>query len=164
MAGRFRFRLQVVLDLEKRRQDEHSRLLGFAEDVLAKEEARLAAMAGERDALHEDLRSMSADARMDVTLLLDAQRFQSNLDARERAAEKAVGQARQRVEQARADLVEVARKVQVLEKLREQALKDWIAQENRREALMLDELATIRHGQVPGLQVGPGLPISRSEG
>ncbi len=164
MAGRFRFRLQVVLDLEKRRQDEHSRLLGFAEDVLAKEEARLSAMAGERESLHDDLRAMSSDGRMEVSLLLDAQRFQANLDSRERACRKSVEQAQQRVEQARAALVEVARKVQVLEKLREQAVKDWIARENRLEAIMLDELATIRHGQVPGLQVGTGLPIPQSEG
>jgi flagellar export protein FliJ len=164
MAGGFRFRLQVVLDLEKRRQDEQSKQMRLAEDMLASEEKRLAEIAHERQSLHDTMRDMAAGGRMDLDRLLDAQRFQGTLDTRERARTKALEQARERVEMAREALVAVARKVQVLEKLREQSLKEWVALENRREALMLDELATIRHGQVPGLQVGDGMPIPHPEG
>lgn len=140
----FRFRAQVAIDLRRREYDEARRVLArtlvdrqAAAEVLAETSARLAAG--------------RADCGREMAATTDTGRWAWHRSwlvrlERERAASAAEVEAREReVARATAASLEARRRLQALERVRDNARQAWeraAAAEERKE---IDMLATLRH-------------------
>lgn len=154
MAKAFAFRLQTVLDLACRIQDEKAQALAR---VQAKHQSLLDRM--ERLGLEQAARRLELlDAQQSGAL--DLQSIQWGLDyigllALDMAnQQEALASAEQEVESARAELLAAASKVQVLEKLKAKAKAEYQAKLDHAEAGFIDELSTMRFVRQGGLNFG----------
>ena len=129
---KFVFRLEAPLRLARHHEDSSRRALGNA---VARLDACLRDLAALREAMVEETEAQSAPRQGEIwvqgqNLFLEWVRGQQGRIARSReecaAAEKSVSEAR-------ADLVEKRRSVQVLERLRDRRLAQWKLEESRRE-------------------------------
>ncbi len=154
MPKGFKFRLQTVLDLAERVQDQKAQLMGAAE---ARRQSVI-------DVLENLLRN-EATLRSDLLKaqqsgVLDLQAIQMSLQFLDNLAERVVGQRAalakvdEEVEAARAELMEAAQKVQVLQKLKDKARADYNREVDRQEAKFIDEIATVRFVRQGSLNFG----------
>jgi flagellar FliJ protein len=140
---RFRFRLQTLRRLRELTRDELRVRLAEAfqaEQILAEQRAAIAAEAA---ALVEARRTM-LDGAMDVTRLLESQRYQLALEAQSRVLAEQAMRLTEEVEVRRQAVVEADREVRVLDKLRERRLAQHRHAEQAAEAKRLDEIAATR--------------------
>lgn len=141
MAG-FKFRLETVLNLARRVQDQKAQVMAEAQAAFQAEEAKLHAIVRQQEASRQGI--------LDAQLAADLQSIQWGLDFLARLVSDeanqrlAISGAANRVEAARAELMAAAQKVQVLEKLKEKAKADHQKRLDHAEAVFIDELATIR--------------------
>jgi flagellar protein FliJ len=141
---RFRFRLQTLRRLRELTRDELRVRLAeafHAEQILAEQRA---AVAAEAVALVETRRRTMLDGSMDVTRLLESQRYQLTLEAQARVLGEQAARLAEEVELRRNAVVEADREVRVLEKLRERRLVQHHVAEQAAEGKRLDEIAATR--------------------
>jgi flagellar FliJ protein len=142
--ARFRFRLQTLERLREATRDElRSRLAEafHAEQVIADQRAVLLQETVE---LAASRRRLMAEELVDVTRLLESQRYQLLLEAQSRALAKQAAQLAEETEARRRAVVEADRQVRVLAKLRERRKRQHDAAEQAAEAKRLDEIAAMR--------------------
>jgi flagellar FliJ protein len=146
---RFRFRLQTLQRLRETTRDELRARLAEAyeaERILADQRA---AVAAETAALADVQRRLMADGALDVTRLLDGQRYQRLLEAQSRTLAEQAARLAEEVETRRQAVVEADRQVRILEKLRERRLRQHQDAEQAAEARRLDEIAVTRWEAAP---------------
>jgi flagellar FliJ protein len=142
--ARFRFRLETVRRLRERHRDELRVRLAEAyqaEHILAEQRA---ALATEATALAETRRRLMADGAVDVTRLIDTQRYQLLLEAQARAQAEQAARLAEEVDVRRQAVVEADRQVRVLDKLHDRRRDQHRRAEQAAEAKRLDEVATTR--------------------
>jgi flagellar FliJ protein len=142
--ARFRFRLATLKRLREAHRDElHARLAEAyeADRILAEQRAAVAADAA---ALALDRRRLSETGSVDVTRLLEAQRYQLSLEAQSRAMAEQAQRLAVEVESRRQAVVEADRDVRVLDRLRERRLAQHRHAEQAAEAKRFDEVAAAR--------------------
>lgn len=143
MAARFAFRLEPLLRLRRRTEEDAKVVLGRA---VAQEEHQRALLAD----LEAGLNSSTEDQRRgrDGEVWVQGQMLSMDWNHRrhgEIAQQKErIKQAMAQVAEARALLVEARRGVQILEKLRERRLEQWKLGEKRREQATLSDIAALR--------------------
>lgn len=133
---KFVFRLQKVLEHRERQEEEAKRALleGRAERIAA--ESDLVAMGARRQEL------MANDGGLDYRLALDA--LHARIDDEE-LQQKTIIDVLTQDEARLLEQWQVQRQeAEALRKLREKALAEWAAEENRKEQAGLDEWATQR--------------------
>ena len=141
---RFRFSLQTVLDVRKRREE--GAQLELAQAVVARQQAARAVQE-EEQRLERALAGWDALARagqLDPALWLGQARYAARVRRERDAARQRYAAAEQEEDAARERLVAAARDRQVLETLRERELARHRAALARAEAARLDEVGTIR--------------------
>lgn len=141
---RFRFRLQTLQRLRETTRDELRGRLAEAfeaERILGEQRA---AVAAEAAALAESQRRLMAGGAMDVTRLLESQRYQRLLEAQSRTLAEQAARLAAEVESRRQAVVEAERQVRVLAKLGERRRAQHRAAEQAAEARRQDEIATTR--------------------
>jgi flagellar FliJ protein len=146
--ARFIFKLEPVL--RQRKAIEREKQLALAElersrveleDQIRQIQGRLRA---EKDTMRDqltpgarvDLRGVRMQAGAQLRLVLEAQQ----------AVFKLAGVHR-RVEAARAELIEATKARRAVELLRERRFEQWLEEQRRKEASMLDEIAVVRGGR-----------------
>jgi flagellar FliJ protein len=139
--AKFKYRMATLLRLRESARDE--RRIQLAQAYRAEEmlRSRQQQVAEELVALAGRIRAAAAPGVVDVDRLLDAQRFELVLKARQQQLAAQQEQIRAETQRRRQALVEANREVQVLEKLRERQFQRWRDEENRRETRRLDEVA-----------------------
>lgn len=141
--GAFRFKLDPVL--RQRRREEQAR------------QRDVAVLERERIALEEEIRACSDALRTEQGVLrqgladggrldVDSIRWQAHAAAgqiqrAERAAVSLAG-VRNRLQEARARLVEASTRRKAIEALRDRRLAAWVSERERKEAVVLDEIGT----------------------
>lgn len=137
----FRFTLQTVLRQRELAERQRQREFGVVRQEYAALEADLRAMDDSVKAATDDLRDKHLVGRISVEYLSAHRRF--TLAMQRRAVEHAqkMSAVRQRLDAARAALVEAAKSRKAMEKLRERRRDDWKADQVRREAAATDEVA-----------------------
>jgi flagellar protein FliJ len=147
--SRFRFRLQTLQRLrETTRDDLRARLAEAyqAERILAEQRA---AVAAETAALAEAQRRLMIDGALDVTRLLESQRYQRLLEARSRTLAEQTAKLADEIESRRQAVVEADRQVRVLDKLHERRRREHQDAEQAAESRRLDEIAVTRWEAAP---------------
>lgn len=139
MAGKFQYRLQKVLALRERRE----------------EDAKQELSAGERDrnrqqALFDDLKHKLTSAQKQMGQQLQggqasavqmSNEYIGSLEEKLKAQEKRLRMAQEGVDRLSAKVKLASRERFILEKHRDNSKAAWQAEENRLEALRLDEMA-----------------------
>ncbi len=141
---RFRFRLQRMLELSRKKEEAARRHLAHTlseltraedEERLADEELRRGAAAFLRKA---------AETGIEARILRDYQRHIMLLESKKRLAEDRCGALERDVESARLELLETRREVLSLDKARERALETWKSEALRDELQTMEETAAFR--------------------
>lgn len=137
----FRFNLQTVLRQRELAEQQRQREFAEVQREYAAMEAELRALDESVKSATDDLRQNHLIGRISVEYLTAHRRF--TLAMQRKAIEHAqkMSGVRQRLEVARAALVEAAKGRKAMEKLRERRQEDWKADLDRREAAATDEVA-----------------------
>jgi len=142
--NKYRFRLETVKKLRVVHRDQQLAALadGYrAEQILAE---RQAALADEAAGIRELQRSALASPYTNVNQLVDAQRYDSLLQAQEKHFAEQSARLAIEVERRRLAAVEADRGVRVLEKLDDRRRADHRREQERWENKQLDEVAATR--------------------
>jgi len=154
MAKGFKFRLQTVLDLATRVQDQKAQVLASAQSRRQSVEEVLENLIGQQQAKRDELLAAQQSGILDLQAIQWSLQFLGSLADRVVTQRAALVKADEDVEAARAELMEAAQQVQVLEKLKQKARADYDLQLDREEAKFIDELATVRFVRQGGLNFG----------
>jgi flagellar export protein FliJ len=138
---KYRFRLETLRKVREARRAQQRAALAEAfraEQVLASNRAELEAEAA---TLREVRRSAAAGRYLDVTRMLEAQRYELLLKARGQELAKQAALLAAETERRRQALVEADREVRVLELLDERKRREHDRRKQRIEVKQLDEVA-----------------------
>jgi flagellar FliJ protein len=137
----FRFNLQAVLRQRELAEQQRQREFAEVQREYAALEAELRAMDESVKSATDDLRDKHLVGRISVEYLSAHRRF--TLAMQRKAVEHAqrMSAVRQRLDTARAALVEAAQHRKAMEKLRDKRRDDWKTDQDRREAAATDEVA-----------------------
>jgi len=140
------FGLQTVLDYRKRLEDAAQHKLVEARNVYVQIQKRFQTEERKlRDTLAE--RQRKEEEGISITELI---RYEDHVERLERnlvAIRKTLQEKEHLVREAQAHLMKKAQEKQILEKLKESQNNAWRRYLDKKEALMLDEIAIIRHGR-----------------
>ncbi len=142
--ARFRFRLETLRRLREMNRDELRVRLAEAfqaEQILADQRA---ALVDEIATMAESRRRLTADGAVDVTRLLESQRYQLLLEAQGRTLAEQAARLAEEVEVRRQAVVEADRQVRVLDKLHDRRRSQHEQASQAAEAKRLDEVAATR--------------------
>lgn len=143
--ARYTFRFETLRHLRQARRDQLRSSLAeavHAVDLLREEQARLA---GEFAGMVESRRRALAGGAMDLALVLEAQRYEVALKAREATLARNAEMLNQEVERRRALVIDAEREVKTLDKLDERRREEHRAEAERLDARALDEAASVGH-------------------
>lgn len=152
MSRRFHFRLQPVLELRERTEQQHQRRVAEIDTERLAHEQTLrgiqAELAQARESLRSRLKSPSADA--DVSEGFAGVRLQANAALHcslraQRAAIELAGTLR-RLDAARAELMKASADRKAVQMLKDKRRAEHAAADRKREASDLDELMVMRLG------------------
>lgn len=141
---RFRFRLATLLRLREATRDQRRVELAEAYRVDDLLQDGLDRLGQELSRLKAECRQAAGPGRVDVDRLVEAQRYEVTLKARQGQLTRQREAVAEEIERRRQALVEAKRDVHVLEKLREKQARRHQYEENRQEIKQLDETAVQR--------------------
>lgn len=141
---RFRFRLETVLRLKLAERDRRRGELAEAYRVADLLNRQAEQLSGELESLRRQQRCAVGPGTINVDLLVDAQRYEVALRARQGHIRRQQAAVEEEIERRRLALVEADRQVRTLELLRERRAEEFRRAEQRREMQRLDEAAQQR--------------------
>jgi len=142
--AKFQFRLATLLKLREATRDERRAELAQAYQADAFLEQQQDRLQRELAGLVLQSRKVAGPGTLDVDQLLQTQRYELFLRARQSQLADQRGTVAEEIERRRQILVEADREVRVLEKLRQRQLERHREEEGRREMKILDEVAGLR--------------------
>jgi flagellar FliJ protein len=140
----FKFRLERVRALRESVEDQAKEQLAASLSVRVKGEAMLEA-ASESFAQAKATRRGATEAAASGDQLVAAQAYLERTEQERLAAELELGRREAEVDQRRIALQSAARERQVLERLKDRRKADHIRELDRREGVLLDEMAIVGH-------------------
>lgn len=150
----FKFRLQAVLDMAKRIQDQKVQVLADARAQHRTELDHLEFLIRDQEQKRQELLEAQKMGVIDLQSIqwsLDYLDVLANQEVERRAR---VAKALEVVETARTDLMAAAQKLQVLEKLKARAKTEHQLKLDKAEAALIDELSTQRFARSDSLHFG----------
>ncbi|MGE5706875.1 MAG: flagellar export protein FliJ [Bacteroidota bacterium] len=139
MPGKFRYRLQKVLDFRAKREEQAKQALSDAkhhrdvqQDLLDQLSAR---HQGAQRQLGNQLQSGSGDVQM-------SNDYVTSLEEKIKAQKAALAKAEAAMQEANKRYVEASKEAKIMEKHREKEYGKWLNEEKRLEAINLDEMAS----------------------
>jgi flagellar FliJ protein len=143
--AKFNFRLQGVLNIKQKLEDQEKIAYGLARAKLNEEEEKLQALIDRRDALFSYKQSLM-NGQMDFTELNITQHAIDGNAAAIESQKKAVIRATKAMEAAQQRLEKAMKERKTYEKLRENAYEQFLQDMNYEEQLEINELVSFRHG------------------
>ena len=142
--AKFKFRLEKVLDLRKKKEEERERELAELKKLLAKEEQFLQQLQRESTALRRKIARLQDenDRSLDIEELLRHSDYLEHLRDKILSQIETVKQVISDVENKRQELVEASKEKKVIEKLKEQQYKRFRTAVEEWEQRTLDEIGT----------------------
>ncbi|MDE6320165.1 MAG: flagellar export protein FliJ [Lachnospiraceae bacterium] len=144
--ARFRYRMQSILNIKYQLETQAKIEVGRAQMRLQEEEEKLQGLFDRKEAYLEEGRRMR-EKSISVTDLRDNRNAVLVMDELIAAQQFEVMRAAEAVELARAKLTEVMQERKMHEKLKEKALLQFLEDEKKAEAKIVDELTSYTYGQ-----------------
>lgn len=144
--GRFRFRLQNVLNIKLKMENQAKQEFANAKIMLDEEEEKL-------EALLERKRGYENRAKELLSGVLNLQEIETNknailtMDSYISVQRRQVEKARRRLEEVRECMTVAMQERKTQETLREKAFEEFLREENRAESKVIDELTSYTYGQ-----------------
>lgn len=142
----FKYRLQNVLDIKYRMEDQARAAFASAQAKLDEEEAKRDALVGRLHDYEEAGRKMREDI-LNVYDMRDNTRAIDIIKGQIAAQEKNVAQAQKVVEQARIRLTDAMQERKIHEKLKENSFEEFKREVNSAESKEVDELVSYTYGE-----------------
>lgn len=144
--AKFRYRMQSILDIKYQLETQAKMELGKAQMALNEEQEKLQRLIDRKAAYLEEGRRLREDA-ISVNDLRDNRNAVLIMDDLIVAQRIEVAKAAEVVELARQKLTEIMQERKMHEKLKEKALLEFLEEEKRAEAKVVDELTSYTYGQ-----------------
>lgn len=147
MAKKFKFKLQSVLDIKIKNEDDEKRKFADVMQLQAREEQVLAQMHQKRTRLVSELKEKQGAGGINITELQiysrGIERVKNDIISQEiRLREIAI-----MLEEQRRILIEATQEKKIYEKLKENQHKAYVEEEEFAERLLIDELATLKYAK-----------------
>ncbi|MGN0513551.1 MAG: flagellar export protein FliJ [Lachnospiraceae bacterium] len=142
--AKFIYRLQNVLDVKLKLENQARTNFSLAAAKVNEEEERLNALYAEKTAYEDDYRKKSS-GKLNVFELKQARDNISYIDGRITAQKKNVEMAKKSLEIARFQLNEAMKERKIHEKLKENAFEEFMHEENEAEKKEIDQLVSFRY-------------------
>ena len=143
----FKFRLEPVISLKKKVEDERKLALGVAKRDLSRKEEMLTNLCEHRQSCQDSVEEKLAEHCLDVARMLIHYAYIEKLTDDIANHTSAVEQSRQDVEKKRGLLLESSRQKKTLERLKEKAKERYVYRAKRIEQAALDETASTFHAR-----------------
>lgn len=156
MAGRFRFRLDVVERLRRQARDAQRRVVADAVRGVRRVEQRIAGLTRQLAETVDRTRGVQEAERLDVVSLRGHQIYRGCLHRWILESDAKLGERRGELDTERNRLVEASKRLKVIEKLRERHWRRYLTQLRREEQAITDETAVqvfLRGGREAGSEV-----------
>lgn len=144
--AKFRYRMQSILNIKYQLETQAKIEVGRAQMRMQEEEEKLQNLFDRKEAYFEEGRRMREDA-VSVTDLRDNRNALIVMDDLIAAQQFEVMKAAEALELARAKLTEIMQERKMHEKLKEKALLQFLEDEKKAEAKVVDELTSYTYGQ-----------------
>lgn len=150
--GKFRYRLEKILELKRKKEDEEKEILG---KLLAEEERQkqLKAQLEERLAqVRVELRAKQQAGDLDIEDLRRYPQHIRHLEHQIANQELKLQEIAIRILEQRQNLLRAAQERKTFERHREKCFEEFVAEQQAQEARRIDELATLKYArqQSPG--------------
>lgn len=144
--ARFRYRMQSILNIKYQLETQAKIEVGRAQMRLQEEEDKLQNLFDRKEAYFEEGRQMRENT-VSVTDLRDNRNALLIMDELIAVQQFEVMRAAEAVELARAKLTEIMQERKMHEKLKEKALLQFLEEEKKAEAKIVDELTSYTYGK-----------------
>lgn len=144
--AKFVFRLQSVLNIRVRLEEQQKLNFAAAGKRLREEEDKLAALVERKEAYEEEGRILRGKT-LEVRDIIDNENAIARMKEFIEDQALRVKKAEQLLEEERAKLVDAMRERKTYEKLREKAFEEFVAEENHKEGVENDEHNSFVYGQ-----------------
>ena len=142
----FKYKLQNVLDIKFRMEDQARAYFASAQAKLNEEEAKKEALIARRVEYEEAGKRMREDV-LNVLDMRDNNRAIENIKEQIKTQQKAIDQAAKVVEQARIKLTDAMQERKIHEKLKENSFEEFKREINAAESKEVDELVSYTYGE-----------------
>lgn len=142
----FKYKLQNILDIKFRLEDQAKAAFATAMAKLNEEEDKLRLLQRRRDEYEEQGRNLRSDV-LSISDLRDNTHALENLKEQILLQQKEVDKANTKVEQARIKLNEAIQERKIHEKLRERSFEEFVHEINAAESKEIDELVSYTYGE-----------------
>lgn len=139
----FKYRLQKILEFKEKKEEEEKEKLAKLMEQLEYEKQVKAQLEQKLVDIQAELRHKQATGRLQVEELRFYPGHIKNVKNQIRNQELRLQELAIRIKEQRNALLKAAQERQVYEKHKEKCQEEWQAELDRKEAIMLDELATI---------------------
>jgi flagellar export protein FliJ len=139
--ARFKFRLEPLLEARRREEREAQRALAACRAVVVEIELHIAVANTQIRESMDRVRAMHLSGKLDLVFVAAHRRFVAAMQRRGIVWAQKLAAAQGKVAEAQASLVEAAKRRKAIEKLRERQLQRWQIEQERKQALELDEIS-----------------------
>ena len=144
--ARFIYRMQSILDIKTKMEEQAKMEFAAARMRLDEEEEKQRVLEERKNAYEEKGRMLRRDS-LKVPEIMENQDAIARMDEFIALQQKNVEKAQQLLEEARVSLQMAMQESKTQEKLKEKAFEEFIHEENAREAKEVDELTSYTHGR-----------------
>ena len=144
--ARFIYRMQSILDIKTKMEEQAKMEFAAARMRLDEEEEKQRVLEERKNAYEEKGRMLRRDS-LKVPEIMENQDAMAKMDEFIALQQKNVEKAQQLLEEARVSLQMAMQESKTQEKLKEKAFEEFIHEENVREAKEVDELTSYTHGR-----------------
>ena len=144
--ARFIYRMQSILDIKTKMEEQAKMEFAAARMRLDEEEEKQRVLEERKTAYEEKGRMLRRDS-LKVPEIMENRDAIARMDEFIALQQKNVEKAQQQLEEARVSLQMAMQESKTQEKLKEKAFEEFIHEENAREAKEVDELTSYTHGR-----------------
>lgn len=144
--AKFRYRLQNILNIKLKMEDQARQEFSSARIQLDEEEEKLAELIARKQTYEEEARKLR-EGTLKVRDIEENKNAILTLESYVSAQRVQVDKAARKLEQARIRMTEAMQERKTQETLREKAFEEFLREENRAESKAIDELTSYTYGQ-----------------
>lgn len=144
--AKFRYRMQSILEIKKKLEEQAKNEFSAARAALNEEEDKLEQLKKRKEAYEDEGRALRENT-LNIMDIIENKEALLRMDEFIADQQLNVKRAQDRMEEARLALQNAMQESKTQEKLREKAFEQFVKEENKRESKEIDELVSYTYGR-----------------
>lgn len=144
--AKFRYRMQSILEIKKKLEEQEKNEFAAARAALNEEEDKLEQLKKRKEAYEDEGRTLRENT-LNIMDIIENKEALLRMDEFIADQQLNVKRAQDRMEEARLALQTAMQESKTQEKLREKAFEQFVKEENKRESKEIDELVSYTYGR-----------------